>query len=423
VIVGVAASSESILRRELLPERVEVAEREFDPRSLDFDVLQGGELSFDFGEPRLLPPQLVAELPKTVLDHATGGARHLGRGLHELSSLCGEGRNCSRQRPALLRQIATRVCDTLPDSCGDVVGEPSAPGRGADAVDHEVLEADSEDEVRQPHHAPGQVDSEGLPTDVPQSGEERWLSVFLRFARNPWDPRTDGNSQQVMFREDESFQIVVRQAPPAPLGSAQRVPLVDDELLVCDVHRLPGQTQITTADIDVARRQSFVFATGNAISVIAGLWKVIVPAAGTVQASLDAIDAWLTAHLGGAAAHRHNAKDVDYTPHGFVASSTVQAAVDELVDDLSSTAAASLSNRSLLQKADLALADLTAGGGILLPAQAKKFIRLLINQSVLMGMATVVPDPHAALARKRARADRASGLPGPHPRRRDPRVA
>lgn len=50
-----------------------------------------------------------------------------------------------------------------------------------------------------------------------------------------------------------------------------------------------------------------------------------------------------------------------------------------------------LSNRSLLQKADLALADLTGGGGILLPAQAKKFIRLLIKQSALMGMATVVP--------------------------------
>ena len=50
-----------------------------------------------------------------------------------------------------------------------------------------------------------------------------------------------------------------------------------------------------------------------------------------------------------------------------------------------------LDNRSLLQKADLALADLTGGGGILLPAQAKKFIRLLIKQSALMGMATVVP--------------------------------
>lgn len=49
------------------------------------------------------------------------------------------------------------------------------------------------------------------------------------------------------------------------------------------------------------------------------------------------------------------------------------------------------SNRTLLEKADLALADLTAGGGVLLPAQAQKFMRLLIKQSVLMQMATVVP--------------------------------
>jgi len=48
-------------------------------------------------------------------------------------------------------------------------------------------------------------------------------------------------------------------------------------------------------------------------------------------------------------------------------------------------------NRTLLEKADLALADLTAGGSALLPEQAKKFMRLLIKQSVLMQMATVVP--------------------------------
>jgi HK97 family phage major capsid protein len=51
------------------------------------------------------------------------------------------------------------------------------------------------------------------------------------------------------------------------------------------------------------------------------------------------------------------------------------------------------SNRSLLEKADLAIADLTAGGGILLPAQAQKFMRLLIKQSVVMKMATVIPMP------------------------------
>ncbi len=54
-----------------------------------------------------------------------------------------------------------------------------------------------------------------------------------------------------------------------------------------------------------------------------------------------------------------------------------------------------LSNRTLLEKADLALADLTAGGGILLPAQAQKFMRLLIKQSVLLQLATVIPMPAA----------------------------
>jgi len=50
-----------------------------------------------------------------------------------------------------------------------------------------------------------------------------------------------------------------------------------------------------------------------------------------------------------------------------------------------------LSNRSILEKADLALADLTAGGGILKPAQAQKFMRLLIKESVLMKLGTVIP--------------------------------
>ena len=50
-----------------------------------------------------------------------------------------------------------------------------------------------------------------------------------------------------------------------------------------------------------------------------------------------------------------------------------------------------LNNRSILEKADLALADLTTGGGVLAPAQAQKFMRLLIKQSVLMQMATIVP--------------------------------
>ena len=48
-------------------------------------------------------------------------------------------------------------------------------------------------------------------------------------------------------------------------------------------------------------------------------------------------------------------------------------------------------NRTILQKADLALADLTAGGWLLKPAQSQRFMRLLIRDSPLMRLATVVP--------------------------------
>lgn len=48
-------------------------------------------------------------------------------------------------------------------------------------------------------------------------------------------------------------------------------------------------------------------------------------------------------------------------------------------------------NRSILRKADLALSDLTTDGGLLVPAQSQKFMRILIEQSVVMGMTTVVP--------------------------------
>ncbi|PIE65592.1 MAG: hypothetical protein CSA24_02415 [Deltaproteobacteria bacterium] len=182
------------------------------------------------------------------------------------------------------------------------------------------------------------VDHAGLPTEVPVVGQERWLGVFLRFDRLLSDPRTDGNSQQVFFRRDESFEIVVRQGPTAALGAAPKVPLKDDELLVCDVHRTNGQGQILAPDIDTSRRQSFIFAEAEAVEIVSGLWNILEPAVNTVQAALDELDAELNDHFTGAA-RRHPAGDIDYTPHGFVASATVQAALDELIDDLSATAA------------------------------------------------------------------------------------
>lgn len=50
-----------------------------------------------------------------------------------------------------------------------------------------------------------------------------------------------------------------------------------------------------------------------------------------------------------------------------------------------------LDNRTLLAKADLALADLVLDGGMLQPAQALKFIRLLMKEAVVLKFATVIP--------------------------------
>lgn len=184
------------------------------------------------------------------------------------------------------------------------------------------------------------ADLVGIPTDVATAGHERWLGVFLRFRRLLSDPRTDGNSQQVYFRRDESFELVVRQAAVGPSGSASRVALQADELLVCDVLRRPGQTQIIASDIDTTRRQVFVFAQGTAVGVQTGLWSILQPTSGTVQAAMDEVDSELAQHFGGTG-RRHAASAITSTARGFVSATNIQAAIDELVDDLSSAAAGS----------------------------------------------------------------------------------
>lgn len=183
-------------------------------------------------------------------------------------------------------------------------------------------------------------DDAGLPTAVTAAGKERWLGVFLRFDRLLSDPRTDGNSQQVYFRRDESFKLVVRQGAEVNAGVAQKVALQPDELLVCDVLRRFGQTQLVAGDLDASRRQAFKFITGDAVEVVSGAWSAIAPTVTTVQAAFDATDELLAGHFRGTA-HKHTAAHVATTPHGFLAATNVQAALDELVDDLAASTAGS----------------------------------------------------------------------------------
>lgn len=213
----------------------------------------------------------------------------------------------------------------------DLTIDLTAPGRAYDHIGQRIFFGTGQ-------RVDCSVDLSGIPTEVTVAGKERWLAVFIRFDRLLSDPRTDGNSQQVYFRRDETFEFVVRQGAEGNVGAAAKVPLQEDELLVCDVLRSHGQTQIQAGDIDTSRREAFIFATGDAVQIVSGLWSVLSPATETVQSALDSADAVLDGHFDGTA-NKHPAAHVTYTPHGFVAASNVQAAIDEVVDDLSSATA------------------------------------------------------------------------------------
>jgi len=178
-------------------------------------------------------------------------------------------------------------------------------------------------------------DVNGVSTDVMSPGGERWLAVFLRFDRLLSDERTDGNNQRVFFRQDESFEIVVRQGAEAPAGAAARVPLQEDELLLCDVKRVAGTDRVLAEHIDVSRRQAFVFARGDSVGVFTELWRILKPGAPQLQATLDDIDALFARHFAGEA-RRHRSRDIDHTPSGFVTAPTVQGAIDETAAKLAS---------------------------------------------------------------------------------------
>ena len=182
------------------------------------------------------------------------------------------------------------------------------------------------------------IDSDGIPTEVLQAAQERWLAVFIAFDRKLSELRTDGNNQQIYWRRDEHYKLVVRQAPPGPINGAPLVPLDDQMLLVADIKRSHSQLQVLAGDIDTARRQAFVFATAGSVGVITAAWMALNPAAPTAQAALDEVDARLAGHFAGTG-DQHSAAHIPLAPHAFVQSQDVEAGVHELLDRLMSIVA------------------------------------------------------------------------------------
>jgi hypothetical protein len=113
------------------------------------------------------------------------------------------------------------------------------------------------------------------PTTVTSGGNEKWVSIFIVFDRLPADPRTDGNSNPVMFEEPESFRFKVVQGLEAPIGAAVKPTLPQpNAVLLADIRRSFGQTTVLdsypTGDIDLSRRELQVSVTGTTRSLQRG---------------------------------------------------------------------------------------------------------------------------------------------------------
>jgi hypothetical protein len=178
-------------------------------------------------------------------------------------------------------------------------------------------------------------DDNGVSTAVAAGGNEKIVSVFVKFERSLSDPRVDGNSLTVFFRRDESFRFIVAQGAEAPAGTALPPPLRSDAILLADVTRTFGQTQILNANISTARRQDAFVVAGSPRSLRRGR---------TLEAVSDLL-ALYNAHVSGAG-DLHLASAVQYAGGGTWAdgttnpATTVEAQLDKIVADLAATSGA-----------------------------------------------------------------------------------
>jgi hypothetical protein len=144
-------------------------------------------------------------------------------------------------------------------------------------------------------------DSNASSTTVASGGNEKWVSVFIVFDRLLDDVREDGNGDPIYFVEDEAYEFVVVQGAEASIGAAVRPSLLSNGLLVVDINRTNGQTQIFNADIFTNRTQHAFLVEGAYLEIRQGK---------ATDAIADIVDAY-NAHIDGSG-DQHLATDMLY---------------------------------------------------------------------------------------------------------------
>jgi hypothetical protein len=111
------------------------------------------------------------------------------------------------------------------------------------------------------------IDELGASTAVPVAGQERWVSVFLKFKRVLSDLRQDGNDEPVYFARLESYEVVIVSGAAAAIGIASRPSYRAGHVLLADIHVVNAQTNVTAPDIDLSRTQYCVRAVNANFSI------------------------------------------------------------------------------------------------------------------------------------------------------------
>lgn len=221
-------------------------------------------------------------------------------------------------------------------------------------------------------------DENSASTAVDTPGQERYLSIFVRFQRELSDARKDGNDEDVLFGRREGYRVVVAAGAPAPSGTASRPSLRAGHVLIADVRLGYNQSLVTAADVRTDRSEYLFRAASGNITLSGRTLKEVVqllvdrmaalqagmvgdaagisfdPPAGmsstNVQAALEELRTQISG-MGGAP----TAAQVSFTPTGSLSSNNVQTAIVEASNEALSAAAGAQSLAAQAQNtADLA---------------------------------------------------------------------
>jgi hypothetical protein len=172
------------------------------------------------------------------------------------------------------------------------------------------------------------VDYLAVPTTVSSPGNEKYLGLFALWDRNLTDPTSDGNGLTVYFKQFDSFELRIVQGAEAGSGLALPPPTPTDAIRMTNIKLAYGTTQILNSDliVDLASylRDDYVRVTG--VNLADFVW-------GNPSNAIAQLFAYVDQYSAGGSVTFTGSEDW-HDGSGALASTNVQAAINEIVRDL-----------------------------------------------------------------------------------------